>query len=238
MKQRPVAIITGASRGIGKEVAVGLAKRGFRVALMARNAAQLDTVCDYISQTVSPDAAISVPANVSDHLAVEDAVADVVEQCGRVDLLFNNAGIFRVGSLEVSVEELDRLYQVNLRGAFSLLQSVVPIMKQQQSGQIINLASISGTVGYAGYGAYASSKFGLVGLGQALFKELAPLGIKVSTICPSWVNTDMAEEANPPMPPEEMIQPQDIMKTVEWLLDLSLAACPAEIVIFCRASVD
>ena len=110
-------------------------------------------------------------------------------------------------------------------------------MRKQRAGYIINIASISGKIGYDQYGAYASSKFGLVGLSQSLFHELTKDGIKITAICPSWVATDMAYEAGATYTSPEMIQSSDILSTVEWLLSLSPSASIEEVVIQCSRSV-
>lgn len=104
-------------------------------------------------------------------------------------------------------------------------------MKQQQSGYIFNVASRSGKVGFAGSGGYSASKFGLVGLNESLYRELTPQGIKVTALCPAWVNTKMAREAGTPLEAGEMIQPDDLFETIRWLLNLSSGACVKEVVI-------
>ena len=163
-------------------------------------------------------------------------IADVVSKFGRIDLLFNNAGIGNSGSLEMSVEEFDEILAVNLRGAYSFLKAVVPIMKKQHSGTIINMASNAGKTGYAGWGAYGASKFGLVGLSESLHRELSAQGIKVTAICPNWVDTDMAKISG--LSAAEMISPEDILKTVRWLLSLSPAAVIKDVLIECRCTLD
>jgi NAD(P)-dependent dehydrogenase (short-subunit alcohol dehydrogenase family) len=104
-------------------------------------------------------------------------------------------------------------------------------MKKQQSGYIFNVASRSGKVGFAGNGGYGASKFGLVGLSESLYRELTPQGIKVTALCPAWVNTNMAREAGTPLEADEMIQPEDVFETIRWLLSLSSGACVKEVVI-------
>jgi 3-oxoacyl-[acyl-carrier protein] reductase len=232
-----VAIVTGASRGIGACVAEGLAKGGFAQALIARSKKGLDEVAARIakeSKNKAPDV-LTFPVDVQDAEKIEKVVSDVVSKFGRIDLLFNNAGLGTFGTLEVSLEEFDQAMNVNLRGAFCFLKHVVPIMKKQGSGTIINVSSIAGKIGFEGYGAYAATKFGLVGLSESLYRELAPLGIRVTALCPSWVDTDMAEHSD--LPTEEMIDPVDILKTVNWIMDLSPAAVVKEVVIECRKQI-
>ena len=110
-------------------------------------------------------------------------------------------------------------------------------MKKQKSGYIFNISSRAGIIGFAGNAGYVASKFGLVGFSQSLYRELTPQGIKVTAICPSWVNTRMAYEAGTPAEPEEMIQPEDIFQTVKWLLSLSPGASVKEIVVDAPKSI-
>ncbi len=234
MSRLPVAIITGASRGIGKACATGLSDNGYRVVLVSRTEAALKEVAaeiriDHMQQ---PDQAPEVyPLDVTDEKKVDQMVADIAERFGRIDLLVNNAGIYIDGSLDMSVEEFDRLYHANLRAPFSLMKAVIPVMKKQRSGSIFNIASRSGKYGFAKSGGYVSSKFGLVGLSESLYREWIQQGITVTAICPGWVDTEMAREAGTPLRDSEMIQAEDIVKTILWVLDLSPGACVREIVL-------
>lgn len=231
-----VAIVTGASRGIGACVAEGLAAEGYSVALVARSKEALEQLANKIAGSKGKDSVLTYVIDVQDHAAVEAMIASVMSKWKRIDLLFNNAGQVKLGSVDLPIEDFDRIIAVNLRGAFSFLQTVVPIMKAQKSGTIINVASRAGKVGFAGYGTYGASKFGLVGLSESLYRELAPLGIKVTALCPSWVDTDMAKESG--LPQEEMIESNDIFKTVQWLLTLSPASVVREVMIECRKQTD
>lgn len=232
-----VAIVTGASRGIGACVAQGLAKGGFSQALIARSKQGLEQVAERITKDNNGKATevLTIPIDVQDAEKIEQAVSNVVSKFGRIDLLFNNAGLGCLGTLEVPLSEFDQVMNVNLRAAFCFLKFVVPVMKKQGSGTIINVSSRAGKIGFEGYGTYAATKFGLVGLSESLYRELAPLGIRVTALCPSWVDTDMAEHSD--LPSEEMINPTDILKTVNWLMDLSPAAVVKEVMIECRKQI-
>jgi NAD(P)-dependent dehydrogenase (short-subunit alcohol dehydrogenase family) len=238
---KKVAIVTGASRGIGACVAAGLAEDGYVVALTARSKQSLEEVAARIKSNASAKASDSTPEilifalDVQDHEAVERMVSSTVASQGRIDLLFNNAGSGQQGSVDLSHEEFDRVLSINLKGAFNFLKAVVPIMKKQGEGTIINVASRAGKVGFANTGAYAASKFGLVGLSESLYRELCPLGIKVSTLCPSWVDTEMTKDA--PVLQEEMLVPDDLLKTVRWLLSLSPAAVVKDLIIECKMHI-
>jgi len=232
-----VAVITGASRGIGACVAEGLAADGYALALTARSHGALKKLAETIDRNYkSALPVVTYPLDVQDNEAVEAMINSVKSKFGRIDLLFNNAGIAKLGNVdEMVVEDFDQVLAINLRGAFHFLRAVVPIMKQQGSGTIINIASDAGKNGYAGWGAYCASKFGLVGLSESLYKELSSYGVKVTAICPGWVDTEMAKVSN--LHSEEMISPKDILNTVRWLMSLSPAAIVKELVIGCISEV-
>ena len=230
-----VAIVTGASRGMGRVVATGLSKQGYRVAALARDAQRL---AELEREIEDADKFMAVECDVTDDAAVVAAVDQVMAAWNRVDVLFNNAGILRLGTLDLATDEFDTQLQTNLRAAWFVMKTVVPVMQKQGGGHIINLSSRSGKFGFPGFGAYAATKFGLLGINEALMKELAPQGIKVTAICPSWVNTDMANQGGCSLPPAEMIQPDDVLQTINWLLTLSPAACVQDVVLFCRGTIS
>lgn len=235
---KKVAVTTGASRGIGKAVALGLAKDGYQICLLARSKDKLEEVAELITQEnkLSVDQQPLVyECDVTNVKQVEEVITDTVKRTGQIDLLFNNAGIFRLGTLESAKDFHDQI-NVNLIGAFNVLHSVVPYMKKRQQGHIFNLASICGKVGYAGIGAYTASKFGLIGLNESLLNELAPYNINVTAICPSYVATDMVAQVEYP-PQNLMIQPEDILQIIRGLLTLSPHACVQEVVVRCRANI-
>ncbi|MBY0357150.1 MAG: SDR family oxidoreductase [Candidatus Obscuribacterales bacterium] len=229
-----VAIVTGASRGIGASVAAGLAADGYAVALVARSKEALAQVASDIKKSRAKEPIATYVLDVSDDQAVAAMVASVQSTWGSIDLLFNNAGMYIAGSAGMNIADFDRLLSVNLRGAFSFLHAVVPIMKKQSSGMIINLSSRSGKFGFVDNGVYSASKFGLVGLNESLYRELSPLGIKVTALCPSWVDTAMQDSD---LPTEEIIATADILKAVRFLLSLSPAAVVKEMIIECRTRI-
>lgn len=241
MAESPVALVTGASSGIGENLAFGLAEDGYQVVLGARSEGKLKTVAERIASQLSLTSKrqpVYYPVDVVNEQQVEKIVRYVEKKFRRIDVLLNSAGRGGTGSLELDVNEFDRLLAVNLRGPFVFMKHVVPIMRKQRSGYIINIASRNGKVGIVGKGGYAASKFGLVGLSEVVYRELAAEGIKVTTICPGWVNTKMATRGGCPHPEDRIIQPSDIWRTVRWLLDLGPAVSIMEVLLECSVDVE
>ena len=206
MSNIPVALVTGGSRGIGRAAAEELAREGYKVALIARTPERLEAAARELVETLGLDAEhapVTFALDVGDGQAVGDAVDRLAAEWGRIDVLFNSAGVSIPGTLELDADTLDLLYRTNLRAPFLFMKHVIPIMRRQGSGYIFNLASRNGKIGVAGLGGYTASKFGLVGLGEVLYRELAAQGIKVTTLCPGWVNTDMASGEGCVHPPEK-----------------------------------
>jgi NAD(P)-dependent dehydrogenase (short-subunit alcohol dehydrogenase family) len=203
---------------------------------MARSIDQLHSIAK--EAKVDSSAVLPIELDLSNIQSIVSAVRAIPRDFGRIDVLVNNAGLGRVGTLGVSTEQFDSLLAVNLSGPFRLLKEVVPLMIEGNAGTILNVASRAGIIGFPNFGAYGASKFGMVGLSESLYRELAPRGIKVTALCPSWIDTDMARESGTPLSSEEMIQTEDLMKTVRWLLSLSPAACVREVMIECRADIS
>lgn len=224
-----VALITGSSRGIGKQLAISLARMGYKTVLIGRNALDLEKVAQVIKKMDHRETMIHI-VDISDSDQIHKMVDDVVSEYGRIDILVNNAGIHAIGTLELTEQDFKRLLEVNITGQFLMAQAIVPVMKSQGSGYIFNIASRSAKVGFAGTGGYCASKWGLLGLSESLYRELTPTGIKVTALCPAWVDTVMAARAGSPLSPDQRIQPKDLSNTVEWLLSLSSGACVKEVV--------
>jgi short-subunit dehydrogenase len=146
-------------------------------------------------------------------------------------VLVNNAGYYRSGTSSVSMDEVQRLIDVNFFAAVRFVQAVLPSMKKLGRGYIFNIASLAGVETFAEVGSYSGSKFALVGFSKSLAQELAPLGIKVTVLCPSWVNTKNSKDA--PMKPEQMIKVDDLALTIRYLLSLGSSALVREIIIRC-----
>jgi NAD(P)-dependent dehydrogenase (short-subunit alcohol dehydrogenase family) len=226
-----LALITGASRGIGKALAKGLHQDGWKIVLVARNEKKLNSLAKSLNSKSSKKKAWVYAGDVSDRKFVKATVKEVLAKIGTPDLLINGAAINHHGTLTVTHDQFEEQMAVNVAGAFNFLKALVPAMKKRGSGYIINISSIAGKVGFAGSGSYVTTKFALNGLSESLFHELVPEGIKVTSICPSWVDTDMAAYSG--IPGDEMIHVKDILKTVRYLLDLGPNAVPKEVVISC-----
>ncbi len=227
MQSEKVAIITGASRGIGNEAAKGLAKDGYNVVIIARTESELLELANQIKEYGVKCKIIC--SDITHFEVISKELNGIIKEWGRVDVLVNNAGIFRKGTLEASLEDYQTLYDVNFKAQLVLIKTVLPVMQKQKSGYIFNIASIAGKVGYSSIGAYSSSKFALVGLSESLYNEYASQGIKITAICPEYVATDMVKKSG--IPEIEMIQPHDILQTIRWLLILSPSAFVKEVII-------
>lgn len=240
MEEPKTAIITGASRGIGKEIAIGLAKESYKTILIARDKERLDFVKKEIDEIVGGVKQLEAEVHsvdITDFEKVKTVIRDIINKTNRVDILVNNAGVWEDGSVDLPIEDYKKVLDVNLVAPYAILQAVIPQMKKQKSGYIFNVSSRAGTYGFPTSGTYVSSKFALNGMSESLYRELAEFNIKVTALCPSYVNTDMAQKVGPTVRPEEMIQPLDIMKTINWLLSLSNSVYIKDVVIECQKKI-
>lgn len=185
------AIVTGASRGIGRCIATVLASAGAKVALAARNAELLQQAAAEISSYQRE--ALVVPTDVKDPAACRALVDTVLQQWGRVDILVNNAGLGAAGPIETVTEACwDEVLDTNLKSMFLLSQAVAPVMREQRWGRIVNISSISAqTGGVSGAVAYSASKGGALAFTKSLARDLAPYGITVNAIAPGQIETEM-----------------------------------------------
>jgi 3-oxoacyl-[acyl-carrier protein] reductase len=226
--QDRVAVITGGSSGIGLAIASSLVAEGMSVAICARNAQKLRQAAKALEKNGGN--VMAMPADVSMADQVDVLIRQVKNAFGRIDLLVNNAGIGRLKSIADSTEaEWDQVQAINLKGTFLCTKAVLPIMKRQRSGYIVNIASLAGKIGFGDAAAYSASKFGVVGLTESLLEEAIQHNIKATAICPGYVATPMVQGASVPL--KEMIPPEDIGRLVVGLLHLSPYTIIKEIVV-------
>jgi 3-oxoacyl-[acyl-carrier protein] reductase len=211
------ALVTGASSGIGRLLALHLAAQGARVALVARRAAALDALAAQI-RTAGGEALV-LPADVADPGAVRAAAMEALSRLGSVDLLVNNAGYGRHRAfLDWELEDMERLMQVNYFGALYWTKALLPQMVARRRGWVVFIASVAGKIGVPDESAYAASKFALVGLAEALSVEVEPHGVHVLTVCPGAIRTDFFDaEALSRMPPvarRSMVDPELLVRAI------------------------
>jgi 3-oxoacyl-[acyl-carrier protein] reductase len=201
------AIITGGSRGIGFHTALNLAKEGVNVAIMGRDEKALEEAKSEIAKTGVEVIAIS--ADVSNEAGVQAAVKEADEKFASFDILINNAGIMGNGPfLESNTEDFEKMMQVNVFGMYHMLKAVLPGMVEQKSGDVVNIASVSGLRSGPGGSLYSATKFAVVGMTEGLLKEMRPHNIRVSYLTPSAVNTSLI--GNTKLDDDTMTQPEDI----------------------------
>jgi len=191
--QGKIAIVTGASRGIGKSIADTFVRAGAHVVYTSRSPKTLEDAVKSI--TSEKGSASFFPCDVSEQKAFEALVKDTIAKYHKIDILVNNAGLTRDGLLmRMSSEDWDQVMNVNLKGAFNGIKAVARIMMTQRSGRIINITSVVGIIGNAGQANYSASKAGLIGLSKSTAKELAARGITSNCIAPGFIKTDMTKD--------------------------------------------
>jgi 3-oxoacyl-[acyl-carrier protein] reductase len=218
-----VAIVTGASRGIGRAIAVALAEQGAHVVATARDAARVSAWADdsSVRDRIEPRA-----LDVTESGALTTLIDDVATQRERLDILVNNAGITRDGLLmSLEDEQFDEVINTNLRSVFQGCRAAVKLMIRQRRGRIINIGSVSGVAGNAGQANYAAAKAGLVGMSKSIAKEVGKRGITCNVVAPGFIETDMTaalpdkviEHVKTLIPMQRMGKPEEIAATVAFL---------------------
>lgn len=221
--QGQVAIVTGASRGIGRAVAIALANEGATVVVnYARSSQAADEVVAQIE--AAGGAAIALQADVSQADQVESLVATTLEKLGRVDVLVNNAGITRdTLLLRMKPEDWQAVIDLNLTGVFLCTRAVAKTMLKQRSGRIINIASVAGQMGNPGQANYSAAKAGVIGFTKTVAKEMASRGVTVNAVAPGFIATDMTDDLPNTddilkfIPLGRFGQPEDIAGMVRFL---------------------
>jgi len=188
------ALVTGSGRGIGRETAILLSKKGFNLVICSRSQNEIDSVVKEI-KSFGNDKIVGRECDVSVYSQVNALVSDALDIYGRIDVLINNAGISYVRKLiETTEEQWDSTLDINLKGSFLFCKAIVPHMIEHNYGVIINVSSGAGKVGFEDISAYCASKFGLIGLTESLAREVANYNIRAMTICPGEVATKMQKD--------------------------------------------
>lgn len=212
-----VAIVTGGSRGIGRQISVALAEEGAIVMLAARSAATLAEAAAQIRR--AGGRAEPVVTELTDEQSIRNLVHVAKDKFGRLDILINNAGVTHSASLEETrTEDLDRCWAVNARAPFLLCREALPLLRQAEDGFIVNISSVVGVKGYPLQSAYTASKHALRGMTISLAEELRGTNIRVHVICPGGVNTDMVASVRPDIRKEDLIGPDEIADLVLYLV--------------------
>lgn len=220
------AIVTGASRGIGKAIAKKLASLGANIVLNYRSNDEeaLKVKEELLSYGVD---VFLYKCDISDFNAVEEMIKASKEKFGKVDIMINNAGITKdTLLLRMKEEDFDKVIEVNLKGVFNCLKAITPVMIRQKCGKIVNLSSVVGLVGNAGQVNYAASKAGVIGMTKSLAKEVGSRGITVNAVAPGFIDTDMTEvlgekfkeEAKKSIPLKRLGKPEDVAGAVAYLV--------------------
>jgi len=242
-----VALVTGASRGIGRAIATALGAAGAKVALCARDV----TACEAAAAAIAAagGTARAFRLDVTDPGEVERCAGEVARALGPVEVLVNNAGVaFSAPMHRTSLDDLRRVLDVNLVGAFAVTRAILPSMLERRRGRVINVASTAGRAGYRYTTAYCASKHGLVGLTRALAHEVAPRGITVNAVCPGWTETDLLEASARKIveatgrsleeaveslarmnPIGRLIQPEEVARMVVFLADPAAAGITGQL---------
>ncbi len=226
MKNGKTAFITGATRGIGKEIAIKLAKEGYNVAINYRTMnEEVEKLKTEIEQNFDIKCAL-VQGDVSKFEDAEKMVKEVIETLGKIDVLVNNAGITKDGLLmRMAKEDFESVIDINLVGTFNVTRNVIPLMIKQKSGRVINISSVVGVAGNAGQTNYSASKAGIIGFTKSLAREVASRNILVNAVAPGFIATDMTsvlndsqkENISTQIPLKRMGEAQDVANLVKFL---------------------
>ena len=212
-----VAIVTGASRGIGRAISVALAQEASTIVLAARSIQQLQITAEQV--TKAGGEARIVRVELTEEQSIRNLIQVTGEKLGRLDILVNNAGVTHSAPLEqTSTEDWQRCISINARAPFILCREALPLMKKSQAAHIINIASVVGVKGYPLQSAYTASKHALRGMTISLAEELRGSNIRVHLLCPGGVDTDMVDSVRPDIAKDELIKPQEIAELVLYLV--------------------
>jgi 3-oxoacyl-[acyl-carrier protein] reductase len=224
-----VALVTGAGRGIGRAIAIALARSGCRVILTSRTQGQLEEVARTIREG-GREASV-IPADLTNEVDLRRVIDSASGMWDGVDILVNNAGWGKRGAvIRAKIEDWDQTFRLNLRAPMILAKAFLSHMIEQGGGAVINIGSVSGKTGEAEGAAYAASKFGLIGFTQSLYEEVREHNVKVSVILPGFVDTPMIPPVKH-LDRSKMIQPADIAEAVLFVIHAAPTCCPVEMTV-------
>ena len=239
-----VAIVTGATRGIGRQIAIDLAKSGYNVVINYNSndekANEVKSICDAYTKS------IIIKANVSNFNESKQLIDKVMEEYGRIDLLVNNAGITKdTLVLRMSQDDFLDVLNVNLVGTFNMCKNISSILLKQRTGSIINIASVVGEIGNIGQANYAASKGGVIALTKSLAKELGQRGIRVNAVAPGYIDTDMTrvlsdqtkEQIRTNIPLKRFGNPSDVSNLVLFLASDNASYITGQVINVCGGMV-
>jgi len=212
-----VAIITGASRGVGRAICIAFAKEGATIVLAARSPQKLEETAEEVREAGAK--AEIVITDLTREEAIKNLVKVANEKFSRLDILVNNAGVTVSAELErTSTQDWDRLFAVNARAPFILCRESLPLLKKAPRAYIINIVSVVGVKCYALQSAYTASKHALRGMTKSLAEELRDSNVRVHSICPGGIDTDMIGQIRPDIKKEDLMQPEEIAELVVYLV--------------------
>jgi NADP-dependent 3-hydroxy acid dehydrogenase YdfG len=214
-----VTVITGASSGIGKACAETLLAKECIVYGLNRN-----------KSSIQHPNFKSITCDIRDRMQVETAINKIIQEHGRIDILINNAGLGHFGKIdEIGVDQWHEMFDTNVHGVFYCMRSVIPAMKKNNSGHIINIASIAGKQAVPEGSGYSATKFAVRAIGESVYRELRPFNIKLTTIYPGSTNTNFFSRLESKLSAEEKIQPNDIAESVVQILETNPDYLPSEL---------
>ncbi|HHP0480855.1 TPA: SDR family NAD(P)-dependent oxidoreductase [Vibrio campbellii] len=226
-----VAIITGASRGIGKTISHYFAKEGYTLVLLALNTKNLEQAHTELKAKYPSCLVETVSVDFNNPSDVESAIKSIIEMHENIDVLVNSAGVLAAGNTDLSLATLSELVNVNLLSTITACNLIAEKMKQQGYGEIYNLGSTAGLVPVPKIAAYSATKAAMVSYSQSLYQELLPFGVKVCCLCPSVVNTDMTNDGR--IDNKLKIETQDLAKALSFVRSLSPGAAVNTLSIRC-----
>ncbi|MBU2491392.1 MAG: SDR family NAD(P)-dependent oxidoreductase [Bacteroidetes bacterium] len=229
MESKQVSVVTGASKGIGRAIALKLSKEGHSLAVFGRNESQLNSLINEIKN--NGNEAVFFTGDIADKNFVDKSISETINLFGKIDNLINNAGVAVFKKfIDSELEEFQRQVDTNLYGIYNFTKAVLPQMMERKSGVIINIASLAGKNGFAGGTMYAATKHAVLGFSKSLMLEVREYNIKVSAVCPGSVATELI--TNTVMAPtniDKILSPNDIAETVAFVINLPVSANLSEL---------